>query len=66
MAKAVIFICDGVIETAYASDPNLDVTIVDYDGDLDDSEALKALYKTYEEERGMHQCSPRIIHPGKE
>ena len=48
--RVVVFICNGIIEGAYSTDPDLDFTVVDYDKDIDDEDALDKLFDELEEE----------------
>ena len=39
-SKAVVFVCDGIVDGIFSNDPTLDLTVVSFDKDMDDIDAL--------------------------
>ncbi len=64
--RVVVFICNGIIEGAYSTDPDLDFTVVDYDKDIDDEDALDKLFDECISDPELQNCTPSIIHPENE
>lgn len=62
--KAIVFICNGIVEGAYSTDPDLELIVVDYDKDVDDKGALDKLYDECINDPALQNHTPIIIHPG--
>lgn len=64
--KVVVFICDGIVEATYSTDPDLDLVVVDYDRNRDDEDVLDNLYDECICDPKLQDHIPLIIHPGNE
>lgn len=64
--KVVVFICDGIVEAAYSTEPDLELVVVDYDRDRDDEDALDKLYDECINDPDLQDHTPSIVHPGNE
>ena len=64
--KVVVFICDGIVEAAYSTEPDLELVVVDYDRDRDDKDALDKLYDECISDPELQDHTPSIVHPGYE
>lgn len=63
--KAIVIIREGVIEGVYATDPDMDLIVVDYDKDMDSEEAFNKLLDDYTQDSELQNCTPTVIHPGE-
>ena len=63
--KAIVIIREGVIEGVYATDPDMDLIVVDYDKDIDSEEAFNKLLDDYAQDPELQNCTPTVIHPGE-
>lgn len=59
--KITIFIEDGIITTAYATNPSVEVNIISFDKDFDNPETLKQYYAAVDKD--LKPIDPKIIHP---
>ena len=63
--KVVLFLHDGVISGGFTTDPEIHVTVCDYDRDLDDAETKNAFWDECKGKE-MLQFEPVIMHPNAE
>ena len=59
--KVVIFVHNGVVESAFTSDPDIEVTISNFDSEYDDQDREDAFWSECQN-NNMHQVAPEIIH----
>ena len=64
MAQRIrVFIFDGIVDCAYVTDPETEITIVDFDKCKDSREELENMYKEMDADKEMNYEYPSIIHP---
>lgn len=64
--RAVIIIEDGIVNTVLASDPDIQIDIIELDRNYADSELRTSTYDTVLKEPGLQNCSYSLHVPGYE
>lgn len=61
--KVTVFIIDGIVDCAYTTASEIEITVVDFDKCRDSREDLETMYEEMEADKDMCYKQPDIVHP---